>query len=306
MSFRALAGPLVPRGAWEARTAGVFRGAIALDHPDGLWVTILRSREDMEARGIWPGPEAFDALAGLVVPGRTVVFSGKDDPTLATEGGRVRMGALETWDPRPELASASAAFRSAGPTAPNAAAGRLRAALEADGYSEGIHGDGPFARRLSELRGQPDFPFNLAGFGPGTTPAGDDFLAGWILGRILRGDGAEALRRASEIDGSGTTIPGRTLLAGATRGLFPAYLVRLAAALAAAVTRDTGSARAAAYGPRPDEEGEAGDPDTRRNFETELAAAIRAAFSHGASSGRDSMLGMMEGAAHETSQSPQG
>lgn len=279
MSFRALAGPLVPRGAWEARTAGVFRGAIALDHPDGLWVTILRSREDMEARGIWPGPEAFDALAGLVVPGRPLAFSGLGDPVFMAPGGQVRIALPEDWDPRPDLAAAASAVRAAGPEALEAAVARVRAALASDGYSEGIHGDGPFARRLSELRGRPDFPFNLAGFGPGTTPAGDDFLAGWLLGRILAGGGEEALAAAARIDTARTTIPGRTLLAGAAGGVFPAYLVRVAKAVALASQGD---------------------------FENDLAEAIRAAVSHGASSGRDACLGLTEGASHETSQGPQG
>ena len=285
MNPRALAGPLVPREAWEARAEGVFRGAIALAHPDGLWVTILRSREDMEPRGIWPGPEAFDALAGLAVPGRPVVFSGGADPFLAAPGGTLRIGPLESWDPRPELADAVAAFREAGPSAPSAAAELIRAALAADGYTEGLHGDGPFGRRFAELRKEPGFPCNLAGFGPGTTPAGDDFLAGWCLGGILRGEGESVLRRFAGIDGSRTTVPGRTLLAGAARGLFPAYLVRLASALAAAVSGGAGPARA----------GGRDGPDARRGREDILAAAARAAFSHGASSGRDAMSGLMEG-----------
>lgn len=285
MNPRALAGPLVPRDAWEARVEGVFRGAIALAHPDGLWVTILRSREDMEPRGIWPGPEAFDALAGLVVPGRPVVFSGGADPFLAAPGGTLRTGPLEPWDPRPELAAAVRAFRAAGPSAPSAAAELIRVALAADGYSEGLHGDGPFGRRFAELRSEPGFPWNLAGFGPGTTPAGDDFLAGWCLGGILRGKGESVLRGIAGIDGSRTTVPGRTLLAGAARGLFPAYLVRLASALAAAVSEDDGPNRA---------DGRAG-PGLRGGREEDLSASARAAFSHGASSGRDAMSGLMEG-----------
>jgi hypothetical protein len=245
----------------------------------------------MESRGIWPGPEAFDALAGLVVAGRTVVFSGEDDPFLAAQGGILRIGKPEPWDPRPELAAAAAALRAAGPDAASAAADRIRAALEADGCSEGIHGDGPFGRRFSELRREPEFPFNLVGFGPGTTPAGDDFLAGWILGRILRDGEAESLRAVEGMGTIRTTIPGRTLLAGAVRGLFPAYLVRLAAALAAAVTEGEGHART---------DGHRG-PDARGALRETFASAVRAAFSHGASSGRDAVLGLMEGAAHETS-----
>ena len=285
MSPRALAGPLVPREAWEARVEGVFRGAIALAHPDGLWVTILMSREDMEARGIWPGREAFYALAGLVVPGRTVVFSGGEDPTLETGGVRIGAGVPGTWDPRPELDAAAEAFRAAGPSAAAEAAVRIRAALAADGYSEGIHGDGPFGRRFAELRREPGFPFSLVGFGPGTTPAGDDFLAGWILGRVLRDGESESLRAVQGLGTSRTTIPGRTLLAGAALGLFPAYLVRLAAALAAAVSGGAGPARA----------GGRGGPDITGGRLSDFASAVRDAVSHGASSGRDAMLGLMEG-----------
>lgn len=285
MNPRALAGPLVPREAWEARVEGVFRGAIALAHPDGLWVTILRSREDMEARGIWLGPAAFDALAGLVVPGGRVVFSGGDEPILETGGVRIGAGVPGTWDSRPELDAAAAAFRTAGPETPALAAARLAAALAADGYSEGLHGDGPFGRRFAELRKEPGFPCNLVGFGPGTTPAGDDYLAGWALGGILRGEGEPVLRRIAGIDGFRTTVPGRTLLAGAARGLFPAYLVRVAAVLAAAVSGGTGPVPA----------GGRGGPDITGGRREDLAQAVRAAFSHGASSGRDAILGLMEG-----------
>ncbi len=288
---RALAGPLVPRGAWEARAEGVFRGAIALGHPDGLWITVLRSREDLEPRGLWPGPAAFDALAGLVVPGRPVVFSGEGNPALGTQGGLVRMDSLDAWDPRPETRIAAAAFRAAGPAGSAFAAARLAAALARDGYSEGLHGDGPFGRRFAELRKEPGFPFNLVGFGPGTTPAGDDFLAGWILGRILRDGEAETLGAVEGLDTTRTTVPGRTLLAGAVRGLFPAYLVRVARALAetaASAPNPLGPGGSGSYGP----DGDAG---------MEWTAAIGAAFSHGASSGRDAVRGLMEGAAHETS-----
>lgn len=285
MNPRALAGPLVPRGAWEARVEGVFRGAIALGHPDGLWITLLRSRKDLEPRGIWPGPAAFDALARLVVPGRPVLFSGGADPFLAAPRGTVRTGPLESWDPRPELAAAEAAFREAGPSAPSAAAELIRAALEADGYSEGLHGDGPFGRRFAELRGEPDFPFSLVGFGPGTTPAGDDFLAGWILGRVLRHGEAEALRIVEGLDTTLTTVPGRTLLAGAVRGFFPAYLIRVAQALVVM----------AVSGSEPLDSGGRGSPESAGHAGTEWTAAIGAAFSHGASSGRDAMLGLMEG-----------
>ncbi len=274
MKPRALAGPLVPREAWEARVEGVFRGAIALAHPDGLWITVLRVRGDMEPRGIWPGRAAFDALAGLVIPGGKIVFSDTAGPALTAAGVSVRTGTLETWDPRPEIAAAAAAFRAAGRAALSAGAARIEAALAEYGYSEGLHGDGPFGRRFAELRREPGFPWNLAGFGPGTTPGGDDFLAGWILGRILRGEGGEALEAAARIDPARTTVPGRTLLAGAARGMFPAYLVRAARALASAAS---------------------GSPP--EGAERELASAFRSAFRHGASSGRDAMLGMMEGAA---------
>ncbi|MCK7488856.1 MAG: hypothetical protein MZU79_00365 [Anaerotruncus sp.] len=179
MKPRALAGPLVPREAWEARVEGVFRGAIALAHPDGLWITVLRIRGDMEPRGIWPGRAAFDALAGLVIPGGKIVFSDTVGPALTAAGVSVRTGTLETWDPRPEIAAAAAAFRAAGRAALSAGAARIEAALAEDGYSEGLHGDGPFGRRFAELRREPGFPWNLAGFGPGTTPGG---MISWRAG----------------------------------------------------------------------------------------------------------------------------
>lgn len=266
----------MPRGEWTGGTAGVFRNALALAHPDGLWVTVLRSREDMEARALWPGEEAFDALAAGAAPGGPARFRESPLPGLSLGGLTVFFEPLEVWDSRSEVGEAARLFSIAGPAVFREAADRIGKALEKTGYAEGIHGKGVFGARFAVLRQSPDFPWNLVGFGPGTTPAGDDFLAGWLLGRRLR-NGCRS--EGTGIDLSRTTAPGRTLLAGALAGVFPAYLARTARALAAA-SRLRSAREAEAPVP-------AGDAD--------WGAACRAAFGHGASSGRDALLGLREG-----------
>ncbi len=269
-----MAGPLVPREDWEAAAAGVFRRAVVLSHPDGLWITFLRSGKDMEARGFWPGSRAFEALAARARPGDAVRF-------LWGSPCRVLLGALElelpplrAWDPRPGILRSARRFRRSGPEGIRRALRLLEAALESGGPSEGIHGAGPFGTRFRALRGEKDFPFCLVGFGPGTTPAGDDFLAGWLLGRALRNGGT--VPDASGLpDLSRTTAAGRTLLAGAREGVFPAYLARVARALA---EEARGGRTAARHG-----DGDALPPD------------IRGALGHGATSGRDALAGLLSG-----------
>jgi hypothetical protein len=112
------------------------------------------------------------------------------------------------------------------------------------------------ARRLLDS-GRPE---ELVGYGPGLTPAGDDFLTGAIL----------ATPGASFVDAArltpllpGTTPAGRTLLYAALRGQFPAYLVDFITAVAA-------------HG------------DSIRRIES----SVRRACSHGETSGSDALSGI--------------
>lgn len=260
----------MPRGEWEAPVAGVFGKAVALAHPDGLWVTILRFPDDLEARGLWPGGGAFEALAAAAREGKNVRYREGDGCRLSANGFAVDLPPRKDWDPRPLLRKASARFSSSIPEGRRAAVQRVKTALGSDGEADGIHGRGPFAARFLELCREPGFPFNLVGFGQGTTPAGDDFISGYLAGRILLGDGLPG-GTADAGDLSRTTIPGRTLLAGALEGIFPAYMVRLACAVA-----------------------DAAGSDPKVSGDGDLEAAVRQALAHGASSGRDAIWGLLE------------
>lgn len=260
----------MPRGEWEAPVAGVFGKAIALAHPDGLWVTILRFPDDLEARGLWPGGGAFEALAAASRKGKSVRYGEGYGCRIFADGLAVDLPPRRDWDPRPLLRKASARFSSSEPEGRRAAVQRARAALGTDGEAEGIHGRGPFGARFRELCREPGFPFNLVGFGQGTTPAGDDYISGYLAGRVLLGDTLPSAT-AEGGDLSRTTVPGRTLLAGAREGIFPAYMVRLACAVADAAGRNPKVS---------------GDGD--------LEAAVRQALAHGASSGKDALWGFLE------------
>jgi len=119
------------------------------------------------------------------------------------------------------------------------------------------------------MKARDDFPAALVGFGPGTTPAGDDWLAGYHCAADLvsgRGPGnAEAaLRDEIRARLGRTTATGRSLLTGALAGVPPRYLCALVEALAEPCASDD-----------------------------ELVDAVESALSHGASSGRDAVDGFL-------------
>lgn len=268
-----LKGCLLAPPPWGARLAGVFPKAVALTIPSGVLISVVRDEEGMEALAIWPGREAFEGIHAAAREGSAAA----DGIALA----RIEelYAAAEIWDPRPRLAELSQAF--AGGGAP--AAARLRSALSrAEASDDGtIRGNGPYGRAFAALRRRDDFPAALVGFGPGTTPAGDDWLAGYLCAADLvggRGPGvAEAALRAEigrRLDR--TAAAGRSLLTGALAGVPPRYLCAVVEALAAPYAGRTASAP-----------GEA--PHAA------LIAAVDAALSHGASSGRDAVDGFLNG-----------
>ena len=109
------------------------------------------------------------------------------------------------------------------------------------------------------------------GFGPGTTPAGDDWLSGYLLASYLLaggpGTGAAELRLSIRAALPRTGAAGRALLEGSLAGVPPAYLVALALALA----------------------------DPGPGGEVSLARAVGEALEHGASSGEDALAGLLAG-----------
>lgn len=233
-------------------------------------------------------------------PGPRAVFDGRSLAVTAGEhgssGGLGSSGALGSsegpgcvmacsadasgaavWDQRRQLAEAARLFslkqagrepaHSAGMALIEAVLAESRLAARKAGRAEtGIHGNGPFARAFERLMAAPGFPLNLVGFGPGSTPAGDDWLAAYLAGRDLLDGGpgrsVPALRSALASSLARTTAAGRALLLGALAGAPPAYLGALILALA----------------------GHA--PDGIRN-------ATLAALGHGASSGEDALTGFL-------------
>ena len=123
-----------------------------------------------------------------------------------------------------------------------------------------------FRSRLAD--GAPP-PWSLAGFGPGTTPAGDDFLAGYLLARRLRAGPGGEVPRVPPSCFPRTTAAGQALLRAADQGAFPAHLAALGPALAAACA-----------------DGNFGGLET----------AAERAFTHGATSGTDALAGLLFGA----------
>ncbi len=96
-------------------------------------------------------------------------------------------------------------------------------------------GDDHFIRRAREVLtqlGDPTVLTRLVGLGAGFTPAGDDFVAGYLLGsRLLDTPPAQSLADAIRADLSRTTLGGATLLDLALRDRFPAYYLEIVSGL---------------------------------------------------------------------------
>ena len=272
-------GCLAPGAPWSAPLAWVATKALALTHGDGAAVAIVGNIRDMDARAILIADGFGDFRAAAKASADAVVSVRLDDvsATLVVDGVdllAVPTGGALRWDPRPALAAAAAAIASA---AELTAAADAIAAMLAEGPADevSVHGDGPFAVAFARLRADEAFPANIVGFGPGSTPAGDDWLAGYLTAGDLAGGGPgtswPGLRAALAPRLGRTTPAGRALLSGALAGAPPAYL----ADLALAVT------------------GLSGD-----GADDGLRLAVRAALGKGASSGRDALAGFLEALRH--------
>lgn len=271
----ALTGFLVPAPPWEARLVGSFGKALSLLHPDGALVSVVRRPEYMEARALAPS-SAWDGFAsrasGPLCGDAGPVVARWDGRCLTLAGiARLDFCGADLWDPRPALADAAAAvtrLRSDAPSWERLRAAFSRAARVAVAASrargkraEGLHAEGPFREAFRALSLEAGFPANLVGFGPGTTPAGDDWLAGYLCGSDLvsGGPGLGSPRLRDAVSGAleRTGAAGRSLLLGALAGGPPAYLAGLALAFAGGG----------------------------------LAEALERALGHGASSGEDALAG---------------
>lgn len=320
-----LIGCLLPPAPWECRLVGAFGRAVSLLHPDGALVSLVGSAGSMEARALAhpagfgrfaaaaeraqdavereppaaAGKRGGDAPGGASVArgdggrarGVSVTWDGRRLELRAPLGGEAGRIALDfsdgrAWDPRePRRGPISAEAAAA---AIQAIRGALALARAGGRPSEGIHGDGPMAAAFGRLSAAERFPANLVGFGPGTTPAGDDWLAGYLAAADLvagKPGGAEPeLRAAVSAALERTTAAGRALLIGALAGAAPAYLSALAAA-----------ARLAESGPGATAGGHAAEPAAGESGPGAIEAAVMGALDHGATSGEDALAGFVAG-----------
>jgi len=264
-----LIGLLVPTGPWIAPVIGVFRRAIVFLPSDGALVTLVDAPGRMEGRSLCH-PEGFAALAVFAADRRT---SGSD-PLYCWDGRRLRPASglagpvldfldARIWDPR------AGAFPPLSSESRSRARAFLNSLLVREGPpSIGLR-SGAFEVGFLYLRERGDFPACLVGFGPGTTPGGDDWLAGFLCARDLAagsfGQVEPELRAELRLNLKRTTPAGKALLICAVEGVFPVYLYAIA------------------------------EEVRRERSRTELSCAVRAALSHGASSGRDALEGFLEG-----------
>ena len=141
---------------------------------------------------------------------RVMLVSGRPAPSL-----QVDLSAATLWDPRPDWELLRMCRQQV-----VAGAGVIAGMLAESGCSPERCG---LPERLctQAARGQPSAITDLVGLGPGLTPAGDDWLAGWLLARHL-GAGLTDLRTLSDLirmtAAERTTTLSRALLECAAAG----------------------------------------------------------------------------------------
>lgn len=326
-----MVGVLVPPGPWEAEVVGVSDRAVSILHADGALVSVVGVVDLMEARA-FAHPEGYNRFVSMVskaadrADGRVRVAwdgatlragpAGQDDAVM----GMLDFSDALIWDPRSDLLRRA---RQQGYTAEGSVGlgvhddagggciqtGYALQAIEAIRQAisgardkgrriEGIHAGGAYGAMFGKLALGDDFPANLVGFGPGTTPAGDDWLAGYLaaldLGYVCpgatrqlvsNGDAvssvavaaarkAQSLREALAGRLERTTAAGRALLLGSIAGVHPAYLWDLMTSVAGGGGDRIGGA-----------------------YHERIRASVLRALGHGATSGEDALAGFVAGLA---------
>ncbi len=201
-------GVLVPDPATWASVYGLFETVVSFLCEDGYLVSLLDSSVPMEARALRCKPGAFSELRKSAVLGSSVFVE------------------IDGWTSVPIWAQEFPAL----PDASAVASGLSVLGSTLAEYRElgSLCGTGIWARKFAELKNRRDFPACVAGMGPGTTPAGDDFIAGWLLAEHV----CNPLDRTPVPDSVfGKTSPaGRTLLYQCLQGQFPELYLEFARA----------------------------------------------------------------------------
>jgi len=279
-----LSGALVPSPPWTAALAGSFSRAVSLLHPDGAFVSLVRNQADMEARAVHLDID-WNILTRALEPdeGRLcrVIrtedgFSFQIDQTVTAT---VRLVQQRVVTVKSELKLAAQYWQAAAFRQRNLVLNELQQYINEEHKAgrpfSGLHDDTVFSRHFRQLQNRPDWPANLVGFGPGTTPAGDDWLGGYLLALDMNGEhwAAAAAQLRMEIQDrlKRTNTAGRTLLLGALAGETPAWLTSLASTLAAQAAGN--------------------NAESRYN----LPEQVRYALAHGATSGEDTLAGLLAG-----------
>ncbi len=225
----------------ELRVLAVFARVCDLATPDGAVIALV-------------SPDIGDGPLNIVVAGLETALEGvQPGMTAAWQGDRLRVGPLTVslaeaapWDPRPDWTYLRL---------------RRRRIHEHLALLRGLVPD------LQDLTGLPKpvrSLLEMAGRGPGLTPAGDDFLMGVMLRAWLDRPEPEAwCRRLAEAAAPRTTTLAAAMLRAAARG-------ECDAAWHALLTALVGGQTAA------------------------LAAALERVLAHGHTSGADTLVGFLD------------
>jgi hypothetical protein len=267
------------------QVVSIFSSAVNVRHSRGLLVSLVKEKCAMTTLSVCV-PALFQKRRGRLAPGDRVQFErGRlvmGDFIVDLTGQPIWQGTLNRRDVKGLNASKVAL---------------LKEALLLNGRDGGFlellrtgEPENPFAQRAMKVLGEPRRAPSLAsgpvilsrlvGLGPGSTPSGDDFISGVMLGE-------EALRlslpaEAKAVAGSQeamvawdvakgelraaikkTNDAGKTLLWQALHGHFPAYLIETLRAVSEAKGRK------------------------------EIVHAVSAAVSRGATSGTDALTGFV-------------
>jgi hypothetical protein len=268
----------------EGKVVSVYPRAVNIRHSHGLLVSVIEHAEQMTALSLHV-PSYFQSPGARMQTGARVRF-GKD--RLSFDGFCIDFDQDRPWEAT--LASRDVHGFCLSKTA------IFREALLQQGKRGGLLGliragkeQNPFVRKAAGIlrRGVQQTSdgstvtglSRLVGLGPGLTPSGDDFIAGFLLGEEI----LALLRVAQDTGGGGTDQPviplktnkgelwqrlsktndgGRTLLYQTLLGYFPKYLL--------SVAKNVGKAQTS----------------------KDMADAVGRAVSHGETSGTDALVGL--------------
>jgi hypothetical protein len=256
-------GEYAEKGPWSGRVVSAHHGALNLLREDGLLFSVVAEEAFMTAMSVLAptlfGPNSLAGLEDLV--GRPAELRGSR--LLICGHTPIELAEAKTW-----LGLVQGNAGKAIPAEKTLLAERALVRLGKPGGLLGVLSSGapsgPFAAQALRAL-DADRPELLVGLGPGMTPAGDDFLAGALLagrsGLNLGVSGPRIDAKAIEAALPGTASAGRTLLWLALRGSFPSYLCSFMKGLMGAGTKK------------------------------EIENTVRAACSHGETSGTDALAG---------------